>query len=178
MPKGVDLFHRSEGHIVVLWLKRHTKRPQGKLFPLDTFPHEHRARRPAWCPISSAQPKRWPSRRQVSRSVERRNGTYVMAGTASIISGCRDAQAIDHSRRTTDGPQDRSGVSWLQLLDTARPRAQRTRTGRSDPQSESTRRSHAAPHPDRFARPGLADRTMEGGKQPEHSRRSGPSPPA
>src|SRR5437867_7129099 len=70
-------------------------------------------------------------------SVERRNGAYVMAGTGSI-SGCRDAQGTDYSRRTVNGSQDRSGVSWLQLLDAARPRAQRTRTDRSDPESTST----------------------------------------
>ena len=73
-----------------------------------------------------------------TRSVERRNGAYVMAGTESIMSGCRDAQGANHSRRTTDGSQDGSGVSWLQLLDVARPRAERTRSRRSDPQPEST----------------------------------------
>ena len=36
-PKDVELFSSYVGgHIVVLWWKRHTKRPQGKPFPLPT----------------------------------------------------------------------------------------------------------------------------------------------
>ena len=58
-------------------------------------------------------------------SVERTDGSYVMAGVNSDSVQVGHAQTNDLARRQADGPSHRSGVSWLQLLDVERPRTRR-----------------------------------------------------
>jgi hypothetical protein len=84
--------------------------------------------------LASSRPARRPARGLALTTTRSSAGMALRDGRLDPhgrVSGC-----ARHSRQIDGlGPQRRT---WLQLLDTARPRAQRTRTDRPDPESKRT----------------------------------------
>src|SRR5882672_328268 len=93
------------------------------------------------------------------------HGSYVMAGGNSVQCRFDHAQTNDLAGWTADGPPHRSSVSWLQLLDVARPGAQRPHPRGPHPKPSRTRRPCDATDSDRFSRSRPSHRTLEGGRR-------------
>ena len=100
-----------------------------------------------------------------NRSIERADCFYVMADDHSVQQQRCDAEENNFARRSAHGPPDSSGLSWLQLLDVARSRAQRTHPRSPYSEPSRARRPRDAPNSDRLTRPGPPYRTLEGGGQ-------------
>ena len=98
-------------------------------------------------------------------SVERTDGSYVMAGVSSVSVRIWHAQTNNVARRPAHGPSHGSGVSWLQLLDVARSRARRPHSRRAHSEPSRARWACNATDLDRLARPRSSHRTLEGGQQ-------------